>query len=232
MFTIIIPVYNEEKIIEANTERLVEYLDSLGSPYEIILCSNGSTDSTDTPGRKLEAEHSDKVRFFSIPKRGVGLAFKKMVTESAYENIVSIDMDLTTDIRFIGDSLNLLSEYDIVIGSKKVGVQQRTILRRLLSGGFIILVKVLLGMDFSDYSIGAKAYKKDVIERWIERIDYGSSYVIELIYYAKKSGFRIKEIPVFCDDQRKSRFNLVHEVFYRFRNLLRLWFSTRMNGSI
>jgi glycosyltransferase involved in cell wall biosynthesis len=232
MLTVVVPVYNEEKIIEENTERLAVYLDSLDIPYEIIICSNGSSDSTDTLGKKLETEFNSRIRFFSISKRGVGLAFKKMVAESTYENIISIDMDLTTDIRFIGEALDLLKENHIIIGSKKVGSQKRTIFRTLLSGGFILLVRVLLGIAYTDYSIGAKAYKKGVIERWISRIDYGSSYVIELIYYAKKEGYNIKEIPVFCDDQRKSRFNLSHEVLYRFRNLLRLWFNVRLKRAV
>ncbi len=228
MLSVVVPVYNEEEILVENTEKLVNYLDGLEVSYEIIICSNGSTDSTDTLGRKLETDFKGSVRFFSIPKKGVGRAFKKMVAESSYEKIVSIDMDLTTDIRFIGEALDLLNENHIIIGSKKVGSQKRTIFRTLLSGGFIFLVRALLGIAYTDYSIGAKAYKKGVIEKWISRIDYGSSYVIELIYYAKSEGYKIKEIPVFCDDQRKSRFNLSHEVIYRFRNLLRLWFNVRL----
>jgi len=231
VFSILIPVYNEEAIIEANTTRLAAYLNGLEKPYEILICSNGSTDDTDRLGRGLERDFPGKVRFFSIPKRGVGLAFKKAVQEAAYDNLISIDVDLTTDIKFIAESLNLLDKYDIVIGSKKLGEQQRSIVRLFISTGFIVLVKLLLGMGFSDYSIGTKAYKKTVIKDWVEKIDHGSSYVIELVYKAKKSGHPIIEIPVFCDDRRKSRFNIYNEIFYRFRNLLRLWFTVRLKRS-
>jgi glycosyltransferase involved in cell wall biosynthesis len=224
MLSLVIPVYNEEGIIIENTEKLIGYLDGLSKEYEVIICSNGSTDSTVEKGRELQSRFPGKVRFFSIPVRGVGLAFKKAVSESRYNYIISIDMDLSTDNRFIGEALDLLKDHDIVIGSKKVGDQERSIFRVLISSGFIYLVKILLDMDYTDYSIGSKAYRKSVIERWIDRIDYGSSYVIELIYYAKENGFRITEIPVFCDDRRSSRFNLAHEVVYRFKNLIRLWF--------
>lgn len=224
MFTVIIPVYNEEEIIIQNTEKLIKFLDGLEKPYEILICSNGSTDSTLEKGEVLEKKFPKKVRFFSIAKRGVGLAFKKTVKEASYNNLVSVDMDLTTDLKFIPDAFGLLKKYDIVIGSKQVGKQQRSIFRIFISSVFIFLVKHLLGLKFSDYSIGAKAYRKDVIEKWIDGMDYGSSYVIELVYYAKKMGYRIIEIPVFCDDRRKSRFNLYYEIFYRFKNLLKLIF--------
>ncbi len=233
-FSVIIPVYNEEEIIVQNINKLVDFLDGLDEPhgphgpYEIIICSNGSTDATDIKGRKLEKNFPKKVRYFSIPERGVGLAFKEGVKNSAYDKLISIDVDLTSDLRFIPEALEMLDEYQIVIGSKKVGEQQRSFFRVLLSGGFIFLVRVLLKMRFLDYSIGTKAYKKDVIERWVEDIDHGSSYVIEIVYHAKESGCKIVEIPVFCKDTRKSKFNLKSEIFYRFKNLLRLFYRVRV----
>ncbi len=231
MFSVIIPVYNEEEIITQNIKKLIDFLDGLDGldkQYEIIICSNGSTDSTDEKGKRLEKEFPKKVKFLSIPKRGVGLAFKEGIKNAAYNNIISIDVDLTTDIRFIPEALEMLEEYHIVIGSKKVGKQHRSFFRVLLSGGFIFLVRILLGMGFQDYSIGSKAYKKDVIERWIRDIDHGSSYVIEIVYRAKESGYRIVEIPVFCEDTRKSKFNLKSEIFYRFKNLLKLFYNVRV----
>ncbi len=229
MFTAIIPVYNEEEIIVRNTEELMRFLDELEGPYEIIICSNGSTDSTDEKGKRLERDF-ENVRFFSIPERGVGLAFRKGMEEAAYDRVISIDMDLTTDLRFIPEALELLEDHHIVIGSKKVGRQQRSPFRLLLSGGFIFLVKVLLWMSYLDYSIGTKAYRKSAIERFVADIDPGSSYVIEVIYHAKASGCKITEIPVFCEDTRKSKFNLANEVFYRFKNLLGLFYRARVRG--
>jgi glycosyltransferase involved in cell wall biosynthesis len=225
MISLIVPVYNEEEIIIQNTKKLIDFLDGLKRPYEIIICNNGSTDSTVEKGKSLQEDFPSKVRFFSIPEKGVGLAFKKAVVEANYNYLISIDIDLTTDIKFIQEALELFEEYDIIIGSKKVGEQQRSKFRLFVSGGFIFLVKHLLGLNYTDYSIGTKAYKKDVIEHWISEIDHGSSYVIELVYHAKKEGHKIIEIPVFCDDRRKSRFNLSYEIFYRFKNLLILWFS-------
>ena len=51
--SVIIPVLNEEEIIEANTARLVQYLEGLKQPHEVILVSNGSTDRTESLGVAL-----------------------------------------------------------------------------------------------------------------------------------------------------------------------------------
>lgn len=227
-FSIIIPVYNEEEIIVKNTEKLIKFLDRLSTPYEIVVCSNGSTDSTVEKGKYLEKKFPGRLKFLSIDKRGVGLAFREAVRSSSYKNMISIDMDLSTDLNFILKGLKLLEEYDIVVGSKQTGSQRRPFLRKFISNSYIFLVKILLGLDYSDYSIGGKVYKKNKILRYMDRIDSGSSYVANIIYLLKKNKGRIKEIPVFCHDTRKSKFNLFNEITYRFKNLLIFWFRERI----
>ena len=77
-------------------------------------------------------------------------------------------------------------------------------------------------MPYKDYSMAAKAYKKEAIINHIEKVDYGTSYVIDLIYFAKKDKKKIIEIPVSCFDKRKSKFNILHESLYRLKNLIKL----------
>jgi len=220
--TIIIPVYNEEGLLIPNTKKLIEFLNTLKIKYEIIIVSGGSTDNTVKFGKEF-VDKSKRAKFFNIDKRGVGRAFKKAVLVSKYENIISVDMDLSINLDFIPRALKLLETYDIIVGSKKMGSQKRSWLRLLPSNVFIYLTRTLLGLKFHDYSMAAKAYKKDIILKNIRRIDYGTSYVIDLIYFAKLDKKKIIEIPVECFDNRKSKFNLLHEIVYRFKNLVKLW---------
>ena len=227
--TVIIPVFNEAEIIEANTARLREFLEGLGRPFETILVSNGSTDRTAELGREL-ARNEAGVRFFDLPAKGVGRAFSLGVRQAGFERIVSVDMDLSTDLSFIGQALRLLDEYQIVVGSKKMGTQKRAFWRKAGSTAFILTARALLGMSFEDYSIAAKAYRREVVLRYLDRLDHGTSYVLDLIYHTLSEGGRAVEIPVFCEDFRASKFNLVHEALYRFRNLFRLWWHYRLRG--
>ena len=231
-FSLIIPIYNEEKIIVKNTERLIKFLNKFSKNYQIILCDNGSTDETPNLGKRLEKKYPKKIKFIRIEKRGVGHAFKKAVLSSSYNNLISMDMDLSVDLNFIPKCLKLLNENSIVVGSKTVGSQERLFYRRFISESYILLTKFLLGINFSDYSIGAKGYrKKDIIGK-IKEINSGSFYVNMLIYYVKKKNKKVVEIPVFCHDTRKSKFNLMDEIFYRLKNLLSFWFREKIINKI
>jgi glycosyltransferase involved in cell wall biosynthesis len=227
--TIVIPAYNEEGIMAENAGKLVSFMDKQDAEYEIVICSNGSTDGTVEKGQGLERKFPGKVRFFHLDDRGVGIAFEKMVNEASYDRIISMDMDLSVDLSFIPICMNLLNMNSIVVGSKRLGKQRRSPFRLLASTIFISLTKILLGLGFHDYSIAAKGYRKSDIILKLSDIDHGSSYVIDLLYFAKKTGLKVKEVPVYCHDTRKSKFNIYQESIYRLNNLLKLWFRERFS---
>ena len=227
--TVLIPVYNEADILEGNVRRLLEFLESLERPFEVIIVSNGSTDGTDESGLRL-ARENDRLRFYTLPEKGVGRAFSLGVREAGADLIISVDMDLSIDLGFIPLALDLLGDYQIVVGSKKMGSQKRTSWRKAGSTAFILTARMLLDLTFNDYSIAAKAYHRDVILKYLDRIDYGTSYVLDIIYHTLAAGGRGIEVPVHCEDYRASKFNLVHEALYRFRNLFRLWWDYRIKA--
>jgi glycosyltransferase involved in cell wall biosynthesis len=227
-FTVFIPVYNEEDILIQNTERLIEYLDKLQIHYEIIIGSNGSEDRTPDLGGMLADKYA-QVEFFHIKERGVGNAFKHGIQMARFDAIVSLDMDLSIHLGFIEEALQLLdTNHDIIVGSKKMGHERRSIFRKLGSDLFIYFARILLGLPFEDYSIGAKAYKRELILEYSNRIDRGTAYVLNIIFLAFQDKRKVTEIPVRCEDYRKSRFNIIYEGFYRFYNLFKLWYVEKL----
>jgi glycosyltransferase involved in cell wall biosynthesis len=225
-FTVGIPVYNEEATLVPNVERLLAFLDTLGREYEVIIGSNGSTDATTALGADL-SRRFPRVRFFHIPARGVGLAFRRFVDEARHPLLVSVDMDLSVDLEFVRQALDLLETHEIVVGSKRMGNQKRSFLRKTGSDMFLRAVRLLLGITYDDYSLAAKAYRLETLRRFADRIDVGSSYVLEICYLTQRTGGRVVQIPVSCEDWRRSRFNLVHEALYKYLRLVRLWLRVR-----
>jgi len=220
--TVFVPVFNEEGLLETNTLRLRALLASLELPYEIILGSNGSVDGTVPMGERLSRRYGE-IRFFHLTRKGVGSAFKKGVTMARYGRIVTMDMDLSVHMKFIPEACRLLESYDVVIGSKITGSQNRPRIRRLASTAFIRLAGVLLRIHFHDYSIAAKGYRKALIEEYLPLLNDKTFYVVEILYRARHDGMRLKEIPVQCSDMRESRFNLAHEGIHKFGHLFGLW---------
>ena len=229
-FTVAIPVFNEEAILVPNTERLLAFLDGLGREYEIIIGSNGSTDSTTALGADL-SRRFPRVTFFHLPERGVGLAFREFVRRARHPFLVSLDMDLSVDLAFVPTALALLETHDIVVGSKKLGNQQRSWFRKLGSDMFLRAVRLLLGISYEDYSIAAKAFRVEMLRRFVDRVDFGSSYVLEICFLTHRAGGRVTQVPVTCEDWRKSKFNLWHEAWYKYRHLLGLWLRSRSLGA-
>ena len=225
--SVIIPVYNEADVLVDNCLYLLKILRGQKLPFEIIIGSNGSTDRTDALGYNL-AKKYQQIRFFSLDERGVvGMVFKVAAEISRYEKLVSFDVDLTIDLSFIDYSIKLLDSCDMVIGSKKAGKELRSWMRRLGSQIYIWAVKNFIGLGFSDYSIGAKAYRRSVILPYLKKMDARTGYVLNLIYYLYKNGNRLVQIPVSCDDHRESKFSLAEEAIHRFHHLFRLWLAKR-----
>lgn len=220
--TVAIPVYNEEKILVANAGRLASHLARLGLPWQIIIGSNGSTDATVAVAQALHA-HDSRIDVFSLPERGVGLAFREFIRRARYPVLVSMDMDLAVDLEFITRAVHLAETHDIVVGAKKLATQRRSLFRKAGSDFFLLCTRLLTGLPYDDYSIGAKAYRVDFLRSAREAVDAGSSYVLDLCFEAHLAGRPVARVPVACEDHRTSKFNLAHEAAYKFRRLFELW---------
>jgi glycosyltransferase involved in cell wall biosynthesis len=227
--TIFIPVYNEESLLIPNTKRLIRFLDSLKVPYEIIIGSNGSTDGTVALADELCHQYGN-IRFFHLLRKGVGAAFREGVKMAEYDRIITVDIDLSINLEFVRVAERLLTQFDIVIGSKITGSQRRTWIRKLASNLFISVARFLFRIGYHDYSIAAKGYRKEVVEKYMPYIDDKTFYVVQIVYRAYHDRRRLKEIPVQCHDIRESRFNLIHEGVYKFANLFILWLSSIKEG--
>lgn len=224
-FSVIIPIFNEGDVLQERIETLMKFLIKIKRPYEVVLGDNGSVDNTKKIGKILEDEYKGKVRFYFVKEKGVGNGVKIAIKKARYQYVIEMPIDFSIDKSFIPSCLQMFDKgYSIVIGSKKMGNQKRDWYKKILSFGYILLIRFLLNLKFTDYSVGAKGYKKSVILDRLNSIDKSSFYVTDFIYFANKKGKKIIEIPVYCIDQRKSKFNLSTEVFYRLKNIFTLWF--------
>ncbi len=226
---VFLPVYNEEAILEANAQALLAYLENCGLDYEVIIGSNGSSDRTPELGRRLAASHP-RLRFFHLPQRGPGRAFARSLELATAPNLVTLDMDLSVSPAFVPQALELLKDHDVVVGSKRQGREERSWTRVLGSGLYIACARLLLGLPYQDYSIGAKGFSLDLAKSLPHLIDGHTAYAGNLICAAHFSGRAVAVLPVSCSDRRRSHFNLGREALYRLGWLLRLVRNRRRPG--
>lgn len=223
-YTIIVPAYNEEEVLAENTKRLMAHADRAGADYEIILVSNGSADATEKIGKSLSQQYP-QVRFFALPEKGVGRAFKRGIREAKYEHLIFMDADLSADLSFIEKANQLLDRHVLVLGTKINGLQNRSFFRKMGSFIFFLSVLMIMGLKYTDYAPGAKAYLKGFLLKHFKYIDDYTSFVLNLTFLAAIKRDPIAEISIQCDDRRKSRFNLWQEAGSKYRGLFTLKFK-------
>jgi glycosyltransferase involved in cell wall biosynthesis len=223
MISVLIPVYNEELILRENVQRLSEWLSKRFATYEIIVVDNGSTDQSENIGRDMEKNYPDWFRYFRIPEKSVGKAFAKGVREARFPYVVSMDADLSVDLEFISQAEKLLHDAAMVVGSKSLGRQKRSFVRVAGSQIYLYVTQVLFNMTITDFSMGAKGYRRETILPILEEIDTWTAYVFEICVWLIRNKQTVIQVGVTCEDLRQSRFNIWHEGFYRYWNLFRVW---------
>jgi glycosyltransferase involved in cell wall biosynthesis len=230
MISIFIPVYNEEEILEASVRRVHDYLSEHKLEHEIIVGSNGSSDGTCRTGEKLAAD-LPYFKFFHLPARGAGTAFAHGVRRAQGEFVVTLDVDLSSDLIFIDYASDLLRYADMVVGSKTMGSQRRSAVRVIGSQLYIMISNILFDLTISDYSIGCKAFRRGAILPALDFLDAWTGHIFELCLYLHCRKKKIVQVGIDCDDRRRSRFRILHEGFYRYAHLARCWRRLRRADS-
>lgn len=222
MISIVIPVYNEEQILKPSIEKLAQWFALRSQPFEVLIVDNGSTDRTWEIALELKKTypwfHPHK-----IPEKSVGRAFATGVRNAKFPYVVSLDCDLSTDLNFIHFAESLLKYSAMVVGSKTLGQQKRSLVRVLGSQTYLLISQILFQMTLTDFSMGAKAYRREAILPILDVVDTWTAYVFEICVWLTIQQKPIIQIGVTCADHRKSRFNLLHEGIYRYSNLFKVW---------
>ena len=204
MLTIIFPVLNERLRLESGITRTVEYLSGIEfDDYEIIIVDNGSEDETPQIAENLCKKYS-KVRYERINIRGVGAAFRRGVELSSGEIVGYMDIDLSTNIKHLGEAIHIFETRDSVQyinGSRfaaESDTQGRKWYRKITSQGLLILLKLFLGLKSTDAICGFTFVRRPVALSLVEGCsqDNGWFYMIEYLLRAEKRGVEVLDYPV------------------------------------
>jgi len=211
--SIVIPTYNEEKRgIKKNLNTVVDFLEREGYEYEIIVADDGSTDNTVARVEEF-ARGKERVKILKLSHRGKGATVRDGMLASQGKYILFSDADLATPIEELKRLLNWIKEsYDIAVASREgVGARRENepYYRHFLGRGFNFLVKLIALRGIEDTQCGFKLFKAAVAKDILSRLKiygkgeteeltqpYLGAFDVELLFLAKKLGYKIKEVPV------------------------------------
>lgn len=235
LVSVIIPVYNEEKILRDSVTRLFNDLKKIDFDFELILAENGSTDRTFELGREL-SEEFENMQIFQYPEPDYGKALKHGIEKAEGEYIICDEIDLCL-FEFYEKALRLLENdsAEMIIGSKTLSesTDDRPLGRRFATSMLNFLLRILLGFRGSD-THGLKAFRKDRVIPVVKKCLTGKDiFASELVIRVERSrNIRIKEIPVALREKRPPSIRLFRRVPRVFVNLMYLFWVIRVKRDL
>jgi glycosyltransferase involved in cell wall biosynthesis len=233
--SIVIPIYNEESILESSVTELITELEQAGLDFEIVLAENGSRDRTVAIAEQLAERWPGHLRWFSYPEPNYGGALREGIFRARGRFVICEEIDLC-NIDFHLRALELLrsDEADLVIGSKAMAGahDQRPLVRRAGTKVYNRLLRVTLGFSGTD-THGLKAMRRSALAPVVARciVDY-DVFASELVIRAEREGLRVLEIPVEIAEKRAPSINLAKRVPRVLGNLGRLMVSIHLGKDV
>ncbi|HMU93190.1 MAG TPA: polyprenol monophosphomannose synthase [Anaerolineales bacterium] len=234
--TVVTPTYNEAE----NLPKLVSALFSLPLDINLLVVDDNSPDGTGRIADELVVKYPGRVDVLHRPgKMGLRSAYLngfQKVMDSSVDAIVQMDADFSHDPSALLDMANLLTDNDIVLGSRYVkggSVDERWPLwRRSLSAFGNYYARTILGLPLHDVTTGYRMWRRETLQQVpFERI-HSSGYVflVEMAYLAHCLEFKIGEAPIYFADRRwgKSKMSIkiqleaairIWQVWWNYRDL-------------
>jgi glycosyltransferase involved in cell wall biosynthesis len=217
-FSIIIPAYNEEKRILKTLDSYIRHLSGSEERHEIIVVTNGCKDRTVSVVQEL-ANTTKGLRLYDFEASlGKGGAIREGLARAQGRILGFLDADEAVSMEealLLMDLLRRDPSVDCIIGSKwkDQGFRQvsEPFLRKVLSRGWNLLVRGLLGLDFRDTQAGAKFMRRETYRRMNQTfLCSGFEFDVELLVKLKRQGARIVESYIQTEHVIGSTFKYRH----------------------
>jgi len=223
MLTIVIPVHNQKNQMIRIVNKLSKLLNNKKIKYEIIIAEDGSTDGSYEIAKKLAKRKNIKLSH-KKEKCGKGAAIKRGAQLASYTKLLFLDADTYNHLEELKYFIDLLKDYDIVIGSRylKESKVKRSLIRKIPSHIYNLLVRVMFHTGIKDHQCGFKAFSRKGIELIKTVRSDGFFFDTELLVMAKNKNYKIKEIPIHWSEKKSSQVNILKDSFKMILDILKL----------
>jgi glycosyltransferase involved in cell wall biosynthesis len=230
---VVVPVHDEEVVLERSIRRLHRFLSSeFPFSWRIVVADNASTDTTPVVAERL-ARELPGVELLRLERKGRGRALRAAWSASRARVVCYMDVDLSTDLRGLLPLVApLLSGHsDLAIGTRLAHGARvvRGPKREFISRSYNRLLHAALRTRFSDAQCGFKAVRRDVLDGLLGDVrDDSWFFDTELLVLAQRAGLRIHEVPVDWVDDADSRVDLLRTAVDDLKGIARLASASRV----
>jgi glycosyltransferase involved in cell wall biosynthesis len=226
---IVLPAFNEEARLGPALDELFEYLSTapagaLPELVSVVVVDDGSTDATaDLVRRRPEfagegpagpapaAKDRPTLGLLCVPHGGKGAAVRAGMLAAQGDAIVFADADMATPPDQLPKMVAALRDAEVALGSRHQpdGSDMRATqppFRRLIGRVFRFLARIWVTGPVPDTQCGFKGFTCEAAHDLFERLRITSIvFDVDLIFLARRRGYRIAIVPIQWADRRGSR---------------------------
>ena len=196
--SVVIPVFNEEDVIEETIETIVGILNLSSIHYEIIVVNDGSVDETLSVLRTIKLKHKIRVINF-CENEGHMSAIRAGLEASTGNYVATLDADLQDPPKYLPEMFlellsskdSLLNRYDVVQAFREDRTQD-TLFKRFSAGLYYKLVRKLTGIALIPHAADFRIMNRGVVDKLLLLPE--KKLVLRLLL--PSLGFRILPFPI------------------------------------
>lgn len=224
--SIVIPAYNEENRLPNTLEQVFHFLEKQPFASEVLVVENGSNDRTFEIAQEY-ANRLQNVRVLHSEQRGKGRAIQRGVKAAVGEYVFMCDADLSMPVEEIHKFIPpRLQNVDIAIASREAPGSIRynePYYRHFTGRVFNTLIRLLVLPGLQDTQCGFKCIRAQVArDIFPYQTLTGWAFDVELLFIARRHGYRIVEIPIDWYFNADSKISVIRDSLRMFLDLLRI----------
>lgn len=224
--SIIVPAFNEERILPSSLERIAAFVEAQSFVTEVIVVDNASSDLTKDVVEDFERRYPF-IKYCYEPVRGKGAAVRTGMLAGKGDYLLICDADLAVPIeevdRFLPPQLN---GCDVAIASreKKGAKRHNEPFRRHLTGRiFNFVVRTLILPGLYDTQCGFKCFRREIaLDLFRASKIAGWSFDVEILYLARLKRYKIVEVPVNWYYGEQSKVSLLRDSWQMLKEIAEL----------
>lgn len=199
LLSVVVPCYNEEEHLAGSVAELLDELEGLHAPYEVIFVDDKSEDRTrDIIDAIIRAHPHTTISVLKHDRnQGRGAAVRDGIRVATGQIAGFLDIDLEVHARYIPALLKAIRHgADVATVRRIYAFQLRSLDRYFMSRGYAWLVRRLLLTTIQDTETGYKFFRREPLLSVLDEVrDPGWFWDTEFMVRAERRGLCIVEVP-------------------------------------
>jgi dolichyl-phosphate beta-glucosyltransferase len=226
--SVVVPAFNETDRIVPTIGAFAAHLAESDVAWELIVSDDGSLDDTTALVAMLGLAN---VTIVAAPSNaGKGAAVRRGVRAARGRLVLFADADCSTPAAELDRLMaEVAAGADVAIGSRAAmgaDVQNRSLLRRTMTAGLRLVVRLGLRVPFEDTQCGFKLFTSEAADRlFTAQTVEGFAFDLELLYLARRTGMEVAEVPVRWYDAPGSKVDARKEIARFVKSIARIRFN-------